>query len=104
MGTQIDGILGASLFKDYEIISIIAGRGSWALGNILKKFIYKKIIKLITNMSKIVICINPSDLKYFKNYHKDKNKFFILPTEGVEIENLPKENNNSNNNFIFFNR
>ena len=97
-------ILKKFFFKDYEIISIIAGRGSWALGNILKKFIYKKIIKLITNMSKIVICINPSDLKYFKNYHKDKNKFFILPTEGVEIENLPKENNNSNNNFIFFGR
>ena len=100
----IVSILKKFFFRDYEIISIIAGRGSWALGNILKKFIYKKIISLITDISKIVICINPSDLKYFKNYHKDKNKFFLLPTEGVEIENLAKINKKNNNNFIFFGR
>jgi galacturonosyltransferase len=100
----IVSILKKFFFRDYEIISIIAGRGSWALGNILKIFIYKKIIRLITDISKIVICINPSDLKYFKNYHKDKNKFFLLPTEGVETENLAKINKKNNNNFIFFGR
>ena len=100
----IVSILKKIFFRDYEIISIIAGRGSWALGNILKKIIYKKIIRLITGISKIVICINPSDLKYFKNYHKDKNKFFLLPTEGVETKSFSKMNNNTNNNFIFFGR
>ena len=100
----IVSILKKFFFRDYDIISVIAGRGSWDLGNMLKKFIYKIIIKLITDISKIIICINPSDLKYFKNYHKDKNKFFLLPTEGVETKNFSKINNNTNNNFIFFGR
>ena len=97
-------ILKKFFFRDYDIISVIAGRGSWDLGNILKKFIYKIIIRLIIDISKIVICINPSDLKYFKDYHKEKDKFFLLPTEGVEIKNLSKMRYNDNNNFIFFGR
>ncbi len=92
------------IFKlNLNITSVIAGRGSLNLGNIFEKFFYNSMISSIINKSKIVVCINPFDLKYFKNFSKSKNKFFQIPTEGVEKINFKKKLNKKNN-FIFFGR
>ncbi|MBD1173040.1 glycosyltransferase [Pelagibacterales bacterium SAG-MED03] len=85
-----------------NILSVIAGRGSLNLGNIFEKFFYYSIIKKIIDESKIVICINPDDLNYFKKFSK-KDKFYLLPTEGVEKIKF-REKSNNKTNFIFFGR
>ena len=47
--------------------------------------------------------INPFDLSYFKKFSSNKNKFFLIPTEGVEKLPLRKKINKKKN-FIFFGR
>ncbi len=87
-----------------KITSVIAGRGSLPLGNFLEKNIYKVIIKTIIAESKIVTCINPFDLNYFRKFSiNEKKKFFLIPTEGVEKINFNKKINQKKN-FIFFGR
>ena len=86
-----------------NITSVIAGRGSLNLGNIFEKYFYNSIAKVIVNQSKIIICINPFDLNYFKKFSNNKSKFFLIPTEGVE--KLPfRKKKNKKKNFIFFGR
>lgn len=89
---------------NFKVISVIAGRGSWPLGNLFQKFIYKRIMKLIINLSEFNVCINPVDLIFFKKLTNSSSKFFLLPTEGVKKKNLPKKKIKNRYNFIFFGR
>ena len=84
-----------------KITSIIAGRGSLPLGNLFERNFYKVIIKTIIAESKVVTCINPYDLNYFRKFSiNEKKKFFLIPTEGVEKINLNKKISQKKN-FIF---
>ncbi len=75
-----------------NIISIIAGLGSFHLGNVFKKNFLYLVSKFIVNSSKYIICINPQDLDYFKKLSQEK-KFFQLPTEGIDTNfKLEKKN------------
>ncbi len=96
-------LLKKILLLDVEIISLIAGRGSLQIGNFYEKYFYNLIVKIIINTSKIVICINPEDKKYFYNFTKERKKIFLLPTEGVELIKSKKYNNRKKN-FLFFGR
>ena len=86
-----------------NITSVIAGRGSLNLGNFFKQILYNFIIITIIKHSKVIVCINPDDLIFYKKYSKDKNKFFFIPTEGVEKQPFRKKKNKKKN-FIFFGR
>jgi len=87
---------------DYDVISLIAGRGSLQMGNIFEKYLFNRITKLILKNSDINICINPEDKKFFNNFLHKKN-LVLLPTEGVE--NIKFRNHkNKKKNFLFFGR
>ena len=86
-----------------NIISIIAGLGSFHLGNVFKKNFLYLVSKFIVNSSKYIICINPKDLDYFKKLSQEK-KFFQLPTEGVDTNLKLEKKINKKRNFIFFAR
>ena len=86
-----------------NIISIIAGLGSFHLGNFFKKNFLYLVSKFIVNSSKYIICINPQDLDYFKKLSQEK-KFFQLPTEGVDTNLKLEKKINKKRNFIFFAR
>ena len=60
----------------YDIISIVAGLGSLHLGNIFKRIFFYSISRLITKISKFVICINPYDFNIFYNLTTNKKKLF----------------------------
>ena len=64
---------------DYDVISLIAGRGSLQMGNIFEKYLFNRITKLILKNSDINICINPEDKKIFNNFLHKKN-LVLLPT------------------------
>ena len=63
------------------------------LGNFFEKNFYKLIIKTIIAESKVITCINPYDLNYFRKFSTNEKKFFLIPTEGVEKINLNKKIN-----------
>lgn len=88
----------------YDIISIVAGLGSLHLGNIFKRIFFYSISRLITKISKFVICINPYDFNIFYNLTTNKKKTFQLPTEGVEQIIRNKKRIIDKKNFIFFGR
>ena len=89
---------------NYNLVSVIAGRGSLFNENSkFKLFFLKKIFYLIFNLSEKLIFINPGDLKYFSSGNNLKEKSYLMPTEGtVKIKYIQRKNKKKN--FIFFAR
>ena len=87
---------------DFNQISILAGRGSYDIGNFFYRKIYIFILKFILAQTDLFIAINPKDKKYFQ-FKSNNKKVYSISTEGVnENKILIKKNNQKN--FGFFGR
>ena len=93
-----------SFFYNFQLISVVAGRGSL----FYKKskfliFLLRNIFTFILKFSDKIIFINPGDLNFFSRNKSVKKKAYLLPTEGVERIIL-KNKINKKKKFIFFAR
>lgn len=89
---------------NYNLISIIAGRGSlFYEGSNFKIFFLKKVFNFFLNFSEKIVFINPGDLNFFCKKSKLIEKSYLLPTEGLEKINYNIKINKKKN-FIFFAR
>lgn len=92
------------LFLKFNLIAIIAGRGSiFVKKNKIITLFYKKIFQFFLFFVNHIIFINPTDRIFFTEKTNLYKKSFLMPTEGVQIKNIEKKKN-SKKNFIFFGR
>ena len=90
------------LIKPFKVIILIAGKGLLFYKRTILNTIFKPFIKFIFNKFNIIICINPDDREFFSAYFN--NEVELIPTEGLFLPKIIKENNNNKKNFIFFSR
>jgi glycosyltransferase involved in cell wall biosynthesis len=92
------------LYKNVEIIYIIAGGGSLFIKkNKVLIFCLFKIINYILKKPNKVIFINPYDKIWFEKNFKIYGKTYLMPTEGVKLVKKKKKTNKKKN-FLFFAR